>query len=938
MTTTSIAQTLGSVRNMLDVSADNLQRLDDPNARKLNSSMSANRIGSNGSLRTHVQLSRNVNPLQEKAYIEQVTVKAGQNIKAEFLSAVQSVIGGGDKTCSSRLVSDIDVFFKGVEQLKSNNTNSMRQVFVDGAKNISATLTGASDKITDLRLDADKRLKNETINLNNTIKSLFKLNNEMLRSSSPIKLHDQRDALVRDMATHFDIKVSYGSSGIAQVLSKSSGELLVSSDSYSQFAYDSVLSKDIIIDNNNLTELTICQFDKEGNSKNSRVFAGGSGDVSKAFSGGRWSSLIELRDKTLLEISGAIKTLTSNFTKQVNEAHNSGSPYPPKGFFESTIEVSGNQAIDHVSPFIIYALDEKGKQLAGGAGKLNPVTINMQNLQSVGGGAATIADLIAELNEKLDKAPSRERAAMGAILRPNGLQGVDAVDVQIPGEYLLNNIQLKANSVVDAGNNNSFTFELDLQGNSHFASKIEVLSVNTTGGGVLQPAVSVLPGAFTLDKDKNVATNQPITVTGAGANRLITVTIRITGDNGVMSTGTVSFRADADVNVNDRIAFDSTLAGGVAGGFDHTGDVPVLVLTSHSGVAKARLVDANGVTVDPASGQKGKLVIESNNPNYRMVFQDGNLGAEFGFNDLFKYDARTGALEVTQSIVDDVSQLATVQVQKNAGDDVAHKVGDAQASGELAFNFGGGNLAAGDTVTIDGVVFTFANPANGALDVLVGATDAASLVNLENKINAHPAFNNRIVAEFNGVNNLKIKAVTPGTSGNAIGGVSINLAVGTAIYTPGVVGNAVPVPALLVNAAAATPLAGGTNKSATKQVFSYNLEPDNKDMIEKLSNLQSLLVAINTEGIIPESLVSLAGLATIVTGLLSNYANDSKMDSEVASTVLEQTEKLIKETSGIQREPEYLRALDLAQLMNALAHLLSMIQSTNVKTQDIIFG
>jgi hypothetical protein len=109
-------------------------------------------------------------------------------------------------------------------------------------------------------------------------------------------------------------------------------------------------------------------------------------------------------------------------------------------------------------------------------------------------------------------------------------------------------------------------------------------------------------------------------------------------------------------------------------------------------------------------------------------------------------------------------------------------------------------------------------------------------------------------------------------------------------------------------------------------------------VVETLSNLQSSLVAINAEGIVPAAVASLAGLATIITGLLSDYANESEIDSRVAATVLEQTDKVIKENSGIQREPEYLRALDLAQLMNALAHLLSMIQSSNVKTQDIIFG
>ncbi|MDP4708881.1 MAG: hypothetical protein NWS20_02615 [Rickettsiaceae bacterium] len=932
MKTTSIAQTLGSVRSMLDASAENLQRLDDPSARKLDASMSADRIGPSGILRTSVSLSRNVNPLQEKAYIEQITVLEGKNTKTAFLTEVQSIIGGGDNPQKSRLVTVIDDFFQSAKLIESNNSPSMRQTFVDKAENISDTLTGASDKITELRLEADKTLRNEASNANNTIRSLFKLNNEMLRSTSSIKLHDQRDVLIRDLAQHFDIKVSYGNSGTVQVTSKISGELLVSSDAYAKFTYEGALSKDRIIGNEDLPALTISQFDKAGNTRRSTIFAGGSGDATKGFSGGKWSSLIELRDKTLVEIGGAIKTLTSNFTKQVNDAHNSGSPFPLKSFFESSIEVSGDQTMEWGEEFTIFAVDEIGSQLKGGAGKLNPMTINMQTLREAVGGTPTVAELIDELNEKLDTAPSRERAAMGAIL--------GAGDVQIPGEYLLNNIQLKANSTVDAGNNHSFTFELDLQGNSHFGSTIEVLSVATVGGFNPQNVdFDDLPDYFLLGKDKNVATSQSITVEGAEANSVITVQIRVTGENGVVSTGSVSFNPNPPnrtIGINSRIAFESAVP--VVGGFDHALDVPVPVLTSHSGVAKARLVDSNGNTVDPTSGQKGKLVIESNNPNYRMVFQGGNFGAEFGFNDLFKYDARTGGLEVTQAIVDDVNQLAIAQVQKNAGADVVHSVGDVQASGELVFAFDGGNLGVGDTVTVDGTTFTFAGaPAAGPLQVLVGGNDLASLTNLQNKINAHPAFNNRIVAAFDGVDTFKITALTRGSSGNDIQ-VATNLSISgggdaTASY---VAAGGAPGVQQAVNPL--SPLAGGTNKFATEKVFSYNLEPGSKQVFEKLSNLQSSLVSINAEGIVPEAVASLAGLATIVTGLLSDYVNESEIDSKVAATVLEQTDKLIKENSGIQREPEYLRALDLAQLMNALAHLLSMIQSSNTKTQDIIFG
>ena len=323
-----------------------------------------------------------------------------------------------------------------------------------------------------------------------------------------------------------------------------------------------------------------------------------------------------------------------------------------------------------------------------------------------------------------------------------------------------------------------------------------------------------------------------------------------------------------------------------------------------------------------------------------MVFQGGNFAAQFGFNDLFQYDARTGGLEITQAIVDDVNQLAIAQVQKNAGADVVHSVGDVQASGELVFAFGGGNLAVGDTVTIDGVTFTFAAlPANGALEVLAdaGGNNVASLTNLQNKINAHPAFNNRINAEFNVINTFQITALTRGSSGNNIQ-VATDLSIsggGNATASYMAAGGAAGVQQAINPL---SPLAGGTNKFATEKVFSYNLEPGSKQVFETLSNLQSSLVSINAEGIVPEAVASLAGLATIVTGLLSDYVNEAEIDSKVAATVLEQTDKLIKENSGIQREPEYLRALDLAQLMNALAHLLSMIQSSNTKTQDIIFG
>ena len=74
----------------------------------------------------------------------------------------------------------------------------------------------------------------------------------MLRSTSSIKLNDQRGVLICDLAKQFDIKVFYGNIRTVQVTSKISGELLVFSDAYVQFASESVFIKDRIIDTEDL--------------------------------------------------------------------------------------------------------------------------------------------------------------------------------------------------------------------------------------------------------------------------------------------------------------------------------------------------------------------------------------------------------------------------------------------------------------------------------------------------------------------------------------------------------------------------------------------------------------------------------------------------------------------------------------------------------------
>jgi len=79
-------------------------------------------------------------------------------------------------------------------------------------------------------------------------------------------------------------------------------------------------------------------------------------------------------------------------------------------------------------------------------------------------------------------------------------------------------------------------------------------------------------------------------------------------------------------------------------------------------------------------------------------------------------------------------------------------------------------------------------------------------------------------------------------------------------------------------------------------------------------------------------------LLQIITGIISNYKNISEKEAGVAAAVLESTDQHIKNTDGISKEQEYMKAIELHQLMNSLSHLISMMQNSTTKMHDTMFS
>lgn len=106
------------------------------------------------------------------------------------------------------------------------------------------------------------------------------------------------------------------------------------------------------------------------------------------------------------------------------------------------------------------------------------------------------------------------------------------------------------------------------------------------------------------------------------------------------------------------------------------------------------------------------------------------------------------------------------------------------ATGTVTFS----SIAAADTVTIGGTVYTGSDTPTGAVQFLTGTTDTLSAVSLASVVNANTTSNKLVKATSSGAI-VTLTAVQPGTSGNLIDiAISAHGSVSAATLTGGSVG------------------------------------------------------------------------------------------------------------------------------------------------------
>ncbi|WP_316354365.1 FlgK family flagellar hook-associated protein [Candidatus Trichorickettsia mobilis] len=923
MKVNNYAQSLQATREAMTVTAENIQKSEVPQAIRTDYQMLDEVQGGKFSGVRCISVPSE-DPRIMKELRDSITKVSGAGVIERSLQSLQQVLSDPNDPPKSILVARMVAFTSSAKSLAANQDPATKQFFITNSIKLADTISNITTKIDELRYVADQNVTGALQEANQIIRELKTLN-EKISISGSFELLAQRNRLLNQLSTHFNVRVRYGNKGEAFISSNNGGaRILDQTGGYAQLSYDGLLSQEAMISGASLNPVNLDWYNSADKKLSSTEVINTSNLAASQIAGGTISANIKLRDQILPDSKEALKSLTKTISDRVNKIHNSGSPFPPKTQFTSNKLVSLSDISSWEGNVKIAVVSDRGNEIDGSSGPIRDIEINLGKLPSLNGtGKPRIADIIKELNESLNSGISSNRLGIGEVFDQQ------PIGVAIPNQYLVNDIKLVGRSNIDnAGiNAGKFTFDFDIDGSQYSDSEVEILEVLVDGGGARE---SQLPEPFNLAQGTHVRTNQAITVNGINAIHNIDVRIRVIGKNGTVQEGVARFTVNAanpDM-INERVV-------GVA----HGGDMRQPNLITHRPIATARLVKADGSRINDndmytegylqieTTGKDLALVIDSSNSK-DLGFGTGQLATDrgfghfFGFNNYFEWNEKSGEIEINPEIATDVNKLSMGKVSLGGRVETI-KVGDAPATMDMLF--AGGNPVGGDTVTIAGQTFIFraAGPF-AANEVPIGPNLHATIDNLAATITATNGL--LVSAVSNGAGTIILTAKNSGQSGNLIAvAVTVNIAGINVTLTNGAAVAVGPA----INPASI--LGGGTDKNENVTINSSRIGNASTQLLQLLSKLDGEMITVERTALFPTFSATMNGVVTIVASSLAGQLGTTVNDLKVAENVLEAMTKLRNDTSGIDKHTEYLKELTLQDLLNAITATIRIFNNINEK-------
>lgn len=672
----SISNALSSALTSLNVTQQNLSVLS-------NNIANANTDGY--AKRTVVQSSQTIAGVGQGVIIEGIERQVDQllleqmrtqssslglaEIQEEYFEQIQVLYGQPNN--GNSLSDVVDGFFESLNLLASTpESTSLKLDAVNQAEQLTDLLTGISQGLHELRLQADQDLKTLTNNINSDIDRIFTLNlaisDAISRAQATADLEEQRDIVLESLAEKIDIKIIEGDSAADISVITSGGVSLLDSSNRYELSYDNAGGLSVFTDGLDLNPVTLTAINVDGSTAGSAVeivSSGASSTIVNTIEGGQFKGLTDLRDSTIPGFIDQLDAIAEAIRDQMNAIHNKGLGYPARNSITGTTLVSAEDARDFSGQIQIGLVDNQGQPIdspysSEDAYGMRPLTLDLSTLDSnLGAGTPTMQTIIDEINYYFGE--PQPRASIG------NLEDIKIVTTQ--------------DTINSAG---TINFDLELDSLSAFDSGVTIQNMTVTDSLSAAQTVTT-PAAFPMSEFTHTAGERSRTgddpnfaFTGTG-NLPYTVTLEVQVDDGQgnvdsISTGTITYLIDASpstANVRNT-RHNPTVV---------TGDAELITPTVAEERIVAELVDADGNVITDGTTQ-GYLRLTAGNSELGIVIdeldsQESGLSTDtsitatnrgfshyFGLNNLFdEYDTTSGSalnLSIREDILSTPNNLS----------------------------------------------------------------------------------------------------------------------------------------------------------------------------------------------------------------------------------------------------------------------------------------
>ncbi|HTI87226.1 MAG TPA: flagellar hook-associated protein FlgK [Alphaproteobacteria bacterium] len=324
-------------------------------------------------------VTRSVNEFLARELRDQMSATNAAGVTNQYYQNMQNMFGTPDSSGSlSMLLTDLQNNLTALSL--DPQSPAAQQKVVLSAQAITANLNQSSQKIQDLRNQANLGIADSVTAVNSALDKIADLNQQISRAThlgQPTgDLEDERDRQLAIVSQNMDIGTYKDEDGQLVVFT-GSGETLVDRAMASHLSYtpSSSMNATVTYPGGGASAITV-----HGR------------DITTSIKSGKLAALVDMRDNTLPNLGQQFDALAQQLMDQMNTIHNQGTSFPPPNTLTGTRALSGPTAVNMTGTARIAVVDANGN-LVGSA-----LDLDFSALSADVGGTPTLAQIRDAIN------------------------------------------------------------------------------------------------------------------------------------------------------------------------------------------------------------------------------------------------------------------------------------------------------------------------------------------------------------------------------------------------------------------------------------------------------------------------------------------------------------------------------------------------------------